>query len=204
MKIKICGITNKEDALNAIALGASALGFIFYDKSPRFVTPELVEEITYFLPPFVQLIGVFVDADINYIHDTMKRCHLNMAQLHGNEEAPKYQALQYRFIKAFSIESPQDLDKIIPFQGIASGILLDSKVDDQFGGTGQVFDWGLAIKAHDLSLPIILSGGINASNIKKAIELVNPYAIDLSSGVECSPGQKDYNKLAELFRVIKG
>ncbi|MEK9656991.1 MAG: phosphoribosylanthranilate isomerase [bacterium] len=202
LKIKICGITNKEDALNAIALGASSLGFNFHKDSPRYITPEKVAEITYFLPPFVQLVAVFVNESIDSIHKIMQKCGLDLVQLHGDESLSFCKSLHYRFIKAIRVKDESDLSDILPFQGFASGILLDTKVSGSYGGTGKTFDWGLAIKATELDLPIILSGGIKHTNIKKAMSLVNPYAVDLCSSVEIKPGIKDYNKLSEFFRLV--
>ncbi len=202
-RVKICGITNKEDALNAIALGACSLGFIFYKDSPRYVTPEKVQEIVYFLPPFVQLVGVFVNSPIDYIHETMLSCQLDLVQLHGDENPNDLVKLKSRFIKAIHVQTESDLEAIVQFQGLASGILLDTKSVTGYGGSGKMFDWGLALKAKDLDLPIILSGGIDPANINKAIQLVNPFAIDLCSGVESDLGKKDYNKLASLFNQLR-
>lgn len=202
MIVKVCGITNREDALNAIALGASALGFIFYKKSPRYVSPEKVQEITYFLPPFISLVGVFVNESPKFIDDVMRHCKLNLAQLHGDEKASDFKSFNHRFIKAFAVESNADLSQISPFQGHTSAILLDKKCPGLYGGTGETFDWGLALEAKLFSLPIILSGGISASNVLKARELVNPYAVDICSAFESEPGLKDYNKMAEFFKNL--
>lgn len=203
MRVKICGITNKEDALNAVHLGADAIGFIFYKNSPRYVTPEIVEEISMFLPPFVYVVGVFVNQSEDEINEISTRCKLNLIQLHG-EETPNFcLKMPRRVIKAFRISEEEDIQSIVAYQGAVSAMLLDAKVKNMAGGTGRTFDWGLALKAQEYHMPLILSGGINAGNVKKAVTLVNPYAIDLSSGVESEPGIKDYSKMQELISIVK-
>ncbi|MFC1770693.1 phosphoribosylanthranilate isomerase [Candidatus Margulisiibacteriota bacterium] len=204
MRIKICGITNIDDAQNAVSLGASALGFIFAENSPRYITPEKAEEICMFMPPFVQLVGVFVNEKKEVINKIAEQCKLNLIQLHGNEEPGFCLNINRKVIKTFKLTTEEDLKLIPQYQGVVSAILLDTKVEGKDGGTGQVFDWGLALKAKEsFDIPVILAGGINISNIKKAVQLVNPYAIDISTGVESEPGQKDYNKIKELITVAK-
>ena len=204
MKIKICGITNKEDADNAISLGVDAIGFIFAENSQRTISLEKAEDISIFLPPFVSRGGVFVNQPLDYVHDISDRCNLDYVQLHG-EESPDYCIqCKKKLIKVFRVNEEKDLDSIEKYQGIVSALLLDTKVKDVYGGSGQVFDWGLAISAKEYHLPLILSGGINSSNIHKAIQLVNPYAIDISSGVESSPGEKDYHKMESVINIVHG
>ncbi len=203
MKIKICGITNKEDALNAVSLGADAIGFIFAPESPRHITPEKAEEISVFLPPFVSVVGVFVNQSKEFIETCVQKCKLDLVQLHGDESPAFCQTIQRRVIKAFPVLYLEDLDPIAHYQGIVSAILLDTKVQHMSGGTGKIFDWGLAIKAKAYEVPLILAGGINAQNVKKAYQLVTPYAVDLSSSVEQSPGLKDYNKMKEMIEAVQ-
>ena len=203
MKIKICGLTNKEDALDAVSLGAEAVGFIFYKDSPRYISPEKVEEISLFLPPFVFLVGVFVNQSKEEIDYIAHRCKLDLIQLHGDESPEFCRSMRRRVIKAFRVSEPEDLDPIVYYQGMISAILLDTKAQNIMGGSGKTFDWGLALRAKEYEIPLILAGGINAGNIKKAAQLVNPYALDLSSGVERSPGLKDYNKMQEILRVAQ-
>ena len=202
MKLKICGITNQEDALNAVSLGVDALGFIFYEHSPRYVDPKIVEEISYHLPPFVKTVGVFVNHESEFIEETRERCKLDLIQLHGDESAQFCLSMKQRCIKAIRVADPEDIESIRQYQGSVSGILLDTKVKDIPGGTGASFDWGLAINAKEFACPLILSGGINAQNIKKAMTLVNPYAIDICSGVEKEPGIKDYQKMQDLIQEV--
>ena len=203
MKIKICGITNKEDALNAVSLGADAIGFIFAKESPRYISPENAEEISLFMPPFVSVVGVFVNETQDFIHKTVQRCKLDLVQLHGQESPAFCQCIQRRVIKAFPVLDIEDLDPIAQYQGIVSAILLDTKVQQMSGGTGKIFDWGLAIKAKAYEVPLILAGGVTAQNVKKAYQLVNPYGVDLSSSVEKSPGIKDYNKMREVIQTVQ-
>jgi len=202
MKVKICGITNKEDALNAVSLGADAIGFIFYEQSPRYVTPDVAEEIIHFLPPFVSVVGVFVDQDEDHINTIARQCRLDIIQLHGDESPSFCMKFTHRVIKAFSVKSEEDVQAMSAYRGHVSAVLLDTKVENVKGGTGKTFDWGLAINAKEYDLPLILSGGINETNVKKAVALVNPYAVDLCSGVEREPGLKDYNKMQGFLGLV--
>ena len=202
MITKICGITTLADAKEAVALGARAIGFIFVKESPRHVSPEQVIEITKELPPFVSLVGVFKDQPVDEVKQIMARCKLTIAQLHG-EESPDYcTKLPHRVIKGFRIGIEDDLNEISAYRGKVSAALLDTKIPGIAGGTGQTFDWSLAIKAKALDIPIILAGGINAENIGQAMDLVSPYAIDLCSGVESEPGKKDFAKLSRVLGQV--
>ena len=203
MRIKICGITNKEDALNTIALNVSAIGFIFYKNSPRYIKPEVLDEFILDIPPFITTVGVFVNSEYEEIMEITQRCKLNTIQLHG-EETPEF-CTQFNLptIKAFRVKTSEDIKQIPKYKGTVNGFLLDTKVENIHGGTGKAFDWGLALEAKEYEIPLILSGGINSDNIEKAIKLVNPHAIDLSSGVEKEPGIKDYNKIKELITIAE-
>jgi phosphoribosylanthranilate isomerase len=203
MRIKICGITNVEDALDAVSLGADAIGFIFTKDSKRYISPEQAESIALFLPPFVSIVGVFVNASKEEIDDTVTRCKLDLIQLHGHETPAFCQQMSRRVIKAFHMAEPEDVDPIGAYQGIISAALLDTKVQNLSGGTGKVFDWGLALQVNRFEIPLILAGGISVQNIKKARQLVNPYAVDLSSSVEASPGKKDYNKMKDFVEAVR-
>jgi len=203
MRVKICGITNLQDALDAISLGADAIGFIFA-KSPRHVTIEKVKEITNQLPPFVTRVGVFVDQPLEEVNKTLVDCVLDTAQLHGKESVEYCKQVNRRVIKAFRIHDEKSLEHLKEYEDITASFLLDTFVPGMAGGTGQTFDWGLALKAKKMvKRPIILSGGINESNIMQAIKTVHPDGIDLSSGVEKSPGIKDYDKMRKLFSLLK-
>ncbi|RAP26045.1 phosphoribosylanthranilate isomerase [Candidatus Marinamargulisbacteria bacterium SCGC AG-333-B06] len=203
MRIKFCGITNTEDAVNAINLGVDALGFIFYEDSPRSVIVEHVQEIIYYLPPFITTVGVFVNAKVEDVNLILSECKLDMAQLHGDESPEYCMKVDARIIKAIHVSDMTDIEKIGSYQGLVSGIVLDTKSESGYGGNGLVFDWGLALAAKDYDLPLILSGGVNVDNLSKAIQLVNPHAIDVASGIEVSPGKKDYNKMKEFMSILK-
>ncbi|MGE4170744.1 MAG: phosphoribosylanthranilate isomerase [Candidatus Margulisiibacteriota bacterium] len=203
MNIKICGITTMDDAVDAVTLGVDALGFIFYEKSPRYVAPEKAEQIIKALPPFVKVVGVFVNQSKAEIDEIARRCFLDLIQLHGDESPEFCSQMIRRVLKAFKVAELDDLSGIAAYRDVVSGVLLDTKIPNMEGGTGKTFDWGLALRAKNVGVPVVLAGGINSSNVKKAIQLVNPYAIDLSSGVESSPGKKDYNKMQEMVKIAK-
>lgn len=201
MKIKFCGITNIDDAIDAVSFNVDAIGFIFVKNSPRYISPEKAEEIAMNIPPFIQLVGVFADHDQQEIIDIATRCKLDLIQLHGDESPSFCLSMPRRVIKAFRISDLDDIQNIASYQGVVAAVLLDTFVEGMNGGTGKTFDWGLALQAKEYEIPIILSGGINSSNIKKAINLVNPYAVDISSSIEAEPGKKDYNKMKELIDI---
>ena len=203
MKIKICGITNKEDAKNAIALNVDAIGFIFYEHSPRYITPETLESFILDIPPFTHTIGVFVNEDPNRIKEIANRCRLTGIQLHGTETPEFCTQFNLPTIKAIPVKDESDIRVIPQYKGCVNGVLLDTKVENIHGGTGKSFDWGLALKAKEYDTPLLLSGGINQKNVQTAIQMVSPFAIDICSGVEKEPGLKDYNKMQTLIQTIK-
>ncbi len=189
----MCGITNIEDALAAQALGADAIGMVFA-KSPRRVEKEQAREIVQALPPFVHLVGVFVDEEKGVIEDIADFCRLTVLQFHG-AESPEYCAGFGRLvIKAFRISQREDIERLKPYQGKVSAFLLDTYHPVLAGGTGQTFDWDMAKEAGKIG-PIILAGGLNPDNIEAAIRAVKPYAVDVSSGVEMTLGKKDHDKM---------
>lgn len=189
----MCGITKIEDALAAQALGADAIGMVFA-KSPRRVEKEQAREIVQALPPFVHLVGVFVDEEKSVIEDIADFCRLTVLQFHGSE-SPEYCArFGRRVIKAFRISQREDIERLKPYQGKVSAFLLDTYHPVLAGGTGQAFDWDIAKEAGKIG-PIILAGGLNPDNIEAAIRAVRPYAVDVSSGVEMTPGKKDHDKM---------
>ena len=202
MKTKICGITNRDDALNAIALDVDAVGFIFYEHSPRYISPEKVEEFILDIPPFINTVGVFVNASAETIKETAERCRLSTIQLHGSEPPEFCTQFTIPVLKAIPVRDETDIEIIPQYKGCVSGVLLDTKVENVHGGTGKTFDWGLAIAAKEYDTPLILSGGINSQNVSKAIKMVNPYGVDICSGVEKEPGIKDYNKMQQLIELI--
>lgn len=189
----MCGITNIEDALAAQALGADAIGLIFA-KSPRRVEKEQAREIVQALPPFVHLVGVFVDEEKGVIEDIADFCRLTVLQFHGSE-SPEYCAGFGRLvIKAFRISQREDIERLKPYRGKVRAFLLDTYHPALAGGTGRTFDWTMAKEAGRIG-PIILAGGLNPDNVEAAIRAVHPYAVDVSSGVEMTPGKKDHDKM---------
>ena len=200
IKVKICGITNRQDAVLAAKLGADAVGFVFYKKSPRFVSPYKVKRIIEDLPPFVTPVGVFVDQKAGAIMDIADFCGITTLQLHGNEDIDACRRLKkYRLIKAFRISDDFDFTKIAAYP--VQSFLFDTHQDDEFGGTGKTFNWEL-LKDKTFPKPFILSGGLNPQNIYQAIKEVKPYAVDASSGLEKAPGEKDERLLRDFFSAV--
>jgi phosphoribosylanthranilate isomerase len=200
VKVKICGITHAKDALLARELGAWALGFIFYKKSPRYVAPQKAAEIIRRLPPFITPVGVFVNAGKEEILKIAEGCGIRTLQFHG-EESPAFCRgfRSYHVIKAFRVAGVSDLKMASRYQ--VSAYLVDTFKKDIYGGSGQVFDWAV-LKNFPRKTPVILSGGLHPGNILEAIRSVRPYAVDVSSGVEEKPGRKDPQKLQSLFRTL--
>ncbi|HTZ17457.1 MAG TPA: phosphoribosylanthranilate isomerase [Dissulfurispiraceae bacterium] len=196
MKVKICGITNLEDALAAVEYGADALGFVFYPKSPRVVTPEKAKEIVAQLPPFITTVGVFVNEDPVKIKAVMTSTHLSVVQLHG-EESPAQCTLWTPTVKAFRVKDFVDLKPLEQYKCM-SAYLLDTFAPSSYGGTGQIFNWDIALEAKKFG-PIILAGGLTTDNVEKAVRWVMPYAVDVSSGVEAEKGKKDLQKMKEFI-----
>ncbi len=199
-RIKICGITNQEDALYAVAAGADALGFVFYEKSPRYVLPETVQQIVSQLPPFVTTVGLFVNAGVDVIEQTVQLTGINVIQLHGDESPEECRFSATPVIKAVRVKDADSLAGIERYR--VSALLLDAWNDQQYGGTGESFDWQLARNLTG-ELPLILAGGLNPDNVAEAIRVVNPYAVDVSSGVEVSPGEKDHHKIHKFIQQVR-
>ena len=199
VKVKICGITNIEDALLAIGFGADALGFVFA-PSPRQITPEQVQGIINQLPGFIYKVGVFVDSTMETVHDIKSKCNLDLVQLHGSESPEYCEAISTDVIKSFQVKDETIL-KILPNYKVKA-YLLDSYHAKLKGGTGNSFNWSIARKAKEYG-PIILSGGLNPDNIRQAIAAVRPFAVDVSSGLEAKPGKKDPDKLRDFLKAVK-
>ena len=206
-RIKMCGITNIEDAEEGIRAGVDALGFIFVEDSPRHIMPEKVKEIVAGLSPFVDLVGVFVDQDNVEVQEIVDYCGLTYVQLHGSETPEYCSQLAYasspcRIIKAFRVGEQSVAEDFSPYQDVVQGFLLDTHVAEQAGGTGKAFDWDI-IDSLALARPIILAGGLTPENVGAAIAGVQPFAIDINSGIEMRPGLKDYGKLQALLREVR-
>ena len=203
VKVKICGITNLEDALASLNAGCDALGFAFFKKSPRYVTPEQAKQIIEQLPASIVKIGVFVNAKEEAIKRIAKLCHLSMLQFHGNESSKFCDKFKnYKIIKAFRIKDKIDPKSLLKYKTFA--YLFDTFVASRSGGTGKTFNWKLVTHFADLKQPIFLAGGLNANNIKKAIRIARPDWVDACSSVEKSPGKKDHRKVREFIKAAKG
>ncbi len=200
-KVKICGITSLEDALTACEGGADAIGFIFWEGSPRFIAPETAARIIKMLPPFVSTVGVFVNEDVEVINEIVKTAGLGCVQLHGDEPPETCEAVEAKVIKAVRIKDVKSLDGLERFD--VSAYLLDTFKEGTPGGTGAVFDWEIAKEAKGLGR-IILSGGLTPENVADAVSLVRPYAVDVSSGVESRPGRKDPVMVARFIEAARG
>jgi phosphoribosylanthranilate isomerase len=200
IKVKICGITNLDDALLSVDAGADALGFVFYGASPRYVSPEQAARIIRQLPPFIQTIGLFVNESLSLINDTADACGLDIIQLHG-EESPQFCAgVRRRVIKALRVKNSISLEPMTSYR--VSAFLLDAWSPSEPGGTGQTFNWDIAADAARRGV-IVLAGGLSPDNVANAIRQVRPYGVDVSSGVESAPGVKDAAKIREFIRKAK-
>jgi phosphoribosylanthranilate isomerase len=202
VRIKICGVRRLEDALLATELGAAAVGFVFWPASPRFIDPYRARPIVTALPIWVLAVGVFVDQPFDYVAGVARLLNLAAVQLHGNEAPATYARSTLRVIKAVPVATGFDPIAAMSAVPSAATVLLDAHDPVRKGGTGRTIDWTSAAAAARIR-PVILSGGLNASNIQAAIEAVRPSAVDISSGVESSPGVKDPSKLRELFASLQ-
>ena len=197
-KVKICGFTEAENARQAAIAGVDAIGLVFYDKSPRNVDILRAQEIIEALPPFVNRVGLFVNANPSFVDEVLCEVPLDTLQFHGDESLLDCSQYQMPFIKSLRVKPETNVFQVADEFSSASAILLDSFNPSAYGGTGEAFDWSLACV--DISLPIILAGGLNETNVSAAISQVKPYAVDASSGVESAPGVKDIDKIVAFIR----
>jgi len=197
--VKICGITNLEDALCAVENGAAALGFIFYPPSPRFIEPVSAGRIIDELPRNLVKVGVFVNEEVSVVRKILNDCRLDMIQLHG-DETPGYcaQFPESRVIKALELKTAEDLGRARRYD--VAAILVDSRHAGLYGGTGRTSNWDLAGR---IEQPLILSGGLKEDNVIEALQKVKPAALDINSGVESAPGKKDPEKIRRIMQVIR-
>ncbi len=202
VRIKICGITNLEDALLAAELGAQALGFIFYPKSPRSIKPDAARDIIKSLPPLVLSVGVFVDEEAEVVRDVAARVGLDWVQLHGKESPEYCRVLGRRVIKGFRIRDHNSLTALPSYRDAVQAFLLDAYRPGTPGGTGETFDWEVARRAKELG-PVILAGGLTAANVAQAIKIAQAAGVDVASGVEAAPGKKDPEKLRAFFKAVR-
>jgi phosphoribosylanthranilate isomerase len=199
-RVKICGITREEDALTAVRHGADAIGLVFVEASPRHVSIAQAQAAIRSLPPFIAVVGLFVDAEPSFIEQVLKEVRLDMLQFHGDETPEECQRYARPYMKAIRVRPDTNLLQYALDYPRASALLLDAHVEGVAGGTGQRFDWSL-IPA-DLPRPIVLAGGLNADNVAEAIKQVRPYAVDVSGGVESQKGIKDAGKIAAFMRGV--
>lgn len=200
VRVKICGITNQEDALHAVSCGADALGFVLYPGSPRCVTPTQVRAMSEALPPFVIRVGLFVNETPERIRAIAGECGLDVLQLHGDESPQDCLLPPYRVIKGVRPRSVDDLGRLAAYP--VAALLVDAAVPGQFGGTGQRADWQLAAQLA-ATRRVILAGGLTPVNVSAAVQAVRPYGVDVSSGVEQAPGRKDPQLVAQFIRMAK-
>ncbi len=203
VRVKVCGITNAADAQKAARLGAWALGFIFYKKSPRFISPFKAKMIIETLPPFITPVGVFVNHNFGAMRDIIGHCGLRVVQLHGDEDAHFCNRLRRdktRVIKAFRVSEKFGPDDVKGYK--VDAFLFDTASQDLYGGTGQSFDWRLLLPLKSQEVPLILSGGLNNQNVIDAVNGLKPYAVDVNSSIEESPGKKDARKMKDFIDVV--
>jgi phosphoribosylanthranilate isomerase len=201
IKVKICGITQFEDAKVAVSVGVDALGFIFYPKSPRYIHPQKANEIIKRLPPFIAKVGVFVNSNASSIMTAVEQSGIDTVQLHGSEPPELCQKLSMTLIKAFSIG--KDFDPAVLDQYQVNGFLLDTWSESLAGGTGRTFDWTIAKTIARYHHNIILAGGLGPTNIVEALETVQPYGVEFNSGVEIKPGIKNPRKMRDAVEIVK-
>ena len=200
-RVKICGLTSVADALHAADCGADAIGLVFYAGSPRCVTPETAREICAALPPFVSRVGLFVNEAPEKVREIAAYCGLDLIQLHGDETPEQSDYSPVRTVKALRVKGAESLAGHEQYR--VSALLLDAWSPGAYGGTGECFNWGLAAAVAS-DRPVILAGGLTVENVAEAIAQVQPYAVDVSSGVEQAPGKKDHAKVAAFIRAAKG
>lgn len=207
MWVKICGMTNREDAMFAVEAGADAIGFILVQSSARAVSRHTVEEILRSLPPTVLTVGVVANEDPDYLKGLMRVCPLGALQFHGQETPEQIFHLKdelsgVEMIKAIRVRDEESLKEIPKYRGV-DAILLDTYDPHRLGGTGTPFDWGLAVRAQEYGIPLIIAGGLTAGNVREVVRQVQPHGVDVASGVEVSPGKKDFTLIREFVLKSK-
>ncbi|VAW70795.1 Phosphoribosylanthranilate isomerase [hydrothermal vent metagenome] len=210
--MKICGITRREDALTSAHYGADAIGLVFYKKSPRYIDPEQAQAIIKCLPPYVTVVGLFVNESTEQVKRISQQLGLDLLQFHGDESLADCEAAEQAYVKAIRIQDEQSLPSAIKQYQSAQSLLVDSYHLDTYGGTGQSFDWQLLLNENSQSLsndsetlkniPIVLAGGLNPANVSQAIQAIGPWAVDVSSGVESSPGVKNELLIKEFIEGV--
>ncbi len=200
VRVKICGVTRREDAEAAIRLGADAIGFVLWPKSPRAASVDEAARITAALPSFVTRVGVFVNPSLNEVQDAVARIGLDVVQLHGDESPAGFRTIDARCMKATALESDDDVRSVAAWAPEVMP-LIDSADAERRGGTGRVADWARAARVAFVR-PIVLAGGLTAENVREAIAAVHPWAVDTSSGVEERPGIKSLDRMERFFAAV--
>jgi phosphoribosylanthranilate isomerase len=201
IKVKICGLTNVEDALAAVQAGADLLGFVLWEKSPRHVTIETAREIARQLPPATRRVGVFVDATVEQVMFAQRICDFSALQFHGQESPSFCRQFSVMTIKAFRVRDAGSLQAMPAYD--TDAFLLDSQMEGRPGGTGVTFDWPLAAAAKKFNKPIFLAGGLTPQNVATAVRAAQPFGVDVSSGVEAAPGKKDAQKMRDFVAAAR-
>jgi len=199
-RVKICGLTRVQDIKAAVANGADALGFVFYEPSPRAVSIEQVELLARHVPAFVSVVGLFVNPSAKQVKDVLDRIPLDLLQFHGDEPADFCQQFGRRWIKAVRVQGAGQIERAFAEYHSAAGLLVDAWDPARYGGTGHSFNWDLI--PLERPLPLILAGGLSSDNVSRAIEQVKPWAVDVSGGVEESKGIKDIEKISEFIKEV--
>ena len=200
--VKICGITSEADAIAAAEAGADAIGLMFYEGSPRHVILEQAKAISAALPQHVMRVGVFVNAEEAFVHQALTECMLNILQFHGDETPEECSRYPVMTLKAFRVQGEETLAQLEAYP--SAGYLLDAYVKDALGGTGATFNWDLAVRAQKFGKPIFLAGGLTPENVAEAVRKVQPFGVDVSSGVEIEPGRKDAEQMRTFVAAAKG
>ena len=200
MRIKICGLTRDQDVHNAVVEGADALGFVLYAPSPRAVSAEQAAQLIQKVPAFVTTVALFVNESVEEIQRVLKICPFDLLQFHGDESPEFCRQFKHPYMKAIRVRSADDIHRAVQQYPDAKALLLDAYVENLPGGTGQAFDWRLIPQ---LSIPWVLAGGLNANNVADAINQVQPFAVDISGGVEASKGIKDAQKIKDFINEVR-
>ena len=198
-RVKVCGLTSVEDSLLAVNAGADAIGMVFYEPSPRHVSIETAERIARAAGPFVTTVGLFVDASRAEVEGVLRRVPLQLLQFHGDESPEYCEAFQRPYMKAIRVKPDMDIVEVISQYSSAVAVLLDTYKKGVPGGTGETFDWDRVPSQSQRQLPVVLAGGLTPENIQEAIFNTLPYGVDVSGGVESSPGKKDPQKITEFI-----
>jgi phosphoribosylanthranilate isomerase len=201
VKVKICGITSVADGLAAAEAGADMIGLMFYDKSPRHISIATAKQIAEAMPPYLMKVGVFVNPEENLVMRAIGECGVSLLQFHGDEPSEFCTQFGLMNMKAIRMRDAESLETLANYH--TDAFLLDAYSRDALGGTGEKFNWDLAIQAQKFDKPIFLAGGLTPENVAEAVRKVRPFAVDVSSGVESAPGKKDHAKVRAFIAAAK-